>query len=137
MSFQALYQLGPLGFVQDLHGAQPGRRVGGDRGQHPGEPARDGLRGRLIEQVRRGGQPTAQPARLGLPLPVAGLAQAHAQVEPGRPGPGRDGRTPARPGRPAAAGALFCTVSMTWNSGWRASDRSGARSSTSRSNGTS
>ena len=42
-----------------------------------------------------------------------------------------------RPSRSRAAGVAFCTVSMTWNSGWRASDRSGASTSTSRSNGTS
>ena len=48
------------------------------------------------------------------------------------------GSAPARtPGRPNEAGALFCTVSMTWNSGWRVSDRVGAKTSTRRSNGTS
>ena len=32
-------------------------------------------------------------------------------------------------------GALFCNASITWNSGWRASDRAGLRTSTRRSNG--
>src|ERR1700737_4843887 len=35
------------------------------------------------------------------------------------------------------AGAVFCSTSITWNSGWRESDRAGLSSSTSRSNGTS
>ena len=42
-----------------------------------------------------------------------------------------------RPGRGSDGAALFCTATMTWNSGWRASDRSGASTSTRCSNGTS
>ncbi|ODA69123.1 hypothetical protein APS67_006727 [Streptomyces sp. AVP053U2] len=42
-----------------------------------------------------------------------------------------------RPGRSRTASALFCTVSATWKSGWRARERAGASSSTSRSKGTS
>ena len=37
----------------------------------------------------------------------------------------------------AAPAALFCSASITWNSGWRDSERAGLSTSTSRSNGTS
>ena len=36
---------------------------------------------------------------------------------------------------PSSAGALFCSASITWNSGWRDSERAGLSTSTSRSNG--
>ena len=41
------------------------------------------------------------------------------------------------PGRSKPAGALFWNASITWNSGWRASERAGLTTSTRRSNGSS
>ena len=95
---------------------------------------RDRRRRRRVEQVRRRQQPSAQPVRSA--FGVVDLTQQHAQVEPGRRGSGREGPTFGMLGRPPDTGAAFaCMVSSTWNSGWRPSDRSGTRSSTSRSNG--
>ena len=70
---------------------------------------------------RRTPRRTTRPGRTS-PLPA--VRQPHS-------------RHRARPAAPASPGSLFCTVSITWNSGCRASDRAGASSSTSRSNGTS
>ena len=41
------------------------------------------------------------------------------------------------PGSSRLTSALFCSTSITWNSGWRASERAGLITSTSRSNGSS
>ena len=86
----------------------------------------------------RTGPPPRSPSPAARPGTPVAPAPRHrqVQVEPGHRRPAADpvARTP---GRSSAAGALFCTVSITWNSGWRASDRSGASSSTSCSNGTS
>ncbi|GLY85081.1 hypothetical protein Airi02_030100 [Actinoallomurus iriomotensis] len=57
-----------------------------------------------------------------------------ATTAPHRSDTPADARTP---GRSSSAGVLFCSVTITWNSGCRASDRTGANSSTRRSNGTS
>ena len=120
--------------VEHLDRGHPQARIGGHRLQHPHQPRPRSLRPPGVEQVRRAVHRTAQPGRAT--ARAEHLASRHVQVEPGHP---RARGHPLRAPRagPAPAAALFWTVSTTWNRGWRASDRAGASSSTSRSNGTS
>ena len=65
------------------------------------------------------------------------LREAEGQVELGGVGARSDSARPSGPAGRSRWSAVFWKASITWNSGWRASDRTGLSASTSRSNGTS
>ena len=128
-------QLVPLGRLEHLDLRDPQPRISGHRRQHPHQPPGDRRDRADVKQVRRPGHRTRAAPPATPPAPAA-----RPPPPPGRTGP--SARPAAARQRSARAGpvppaALFCTVSMTWNSGWRPRDRAGASSSTSRSNGTS
>ena len=126
----------PFGLLQHGDLVQPGLRAIGRRGQHPPQPRRDQRGCVLIEQIRGDGHRSPQAAR-AVPAGYLRHDDSRSNLACARPvGTGvavTSGRSAAR----AATVPMFCKVSITWNSGWRASDRSGATTSTSRSNGTS
>ena len=85
--------LRPFGRIQDLDLPGPGGRVGGQRGQHPAEPVRDGPHGHLVEQVGGRHQPTRAARRAAAPRrgPRPGSASRSNRAAPG---PGRDAGGP-------------------------------------------
>ena len=99
-------------------------------------------------------EPAAPPAPRRSPRSNRSVAYSSTPVDPGRRAVrrraarqgsatgrtwrsrSRPARTPPRsPGSSRPTGALFCNASITWNSGWRDSERAGLSTSTSRSNG--
>ena len=103
--------------------------------KQPHEPLRQRLDGCPIEQVggvfdARHRCPAGAPSAARCsPRPSERSNLAVAVVDRLR----GDASDPAA--QAISAGALFCSASMTWNSGWRASERAGLSTSTSRSNG--
>ena len=110
-------------------------RLRNRRLQQPDEPRRQRLHARPDRTGRW---------RIRSPRNPGGRAVEPRALRPGSP-TSRTWRSPSPPAQsspsvpkaPAAAAALFCNASITWNSGWRASERAGLSTSTSRSNGSS
>ena len=95
--------------------------VGGDRGRAAGR-----RRSASVSTVARSNRSVAYSSDAaqagGRAVGGAVLGEAEGQVELGDRRRGRARRVTARPGKPTApVSALFCRVSITWNSGWRAS----------------
>ena len=116
--------------------AAAGPRVRGHRRQHPDEPApRSPV---TVSSSNRSAAPVRRPCSpAGRPCASSVSPSSTSRSNRARPGLDVDVAGPHAGQVPRRRRASFCMVSMTWNSGWRASDRSGASSSTRRSNGTS
>ena len=101
--------------------------------QQPNQPTRQRRNARPVEQVGGVFEHPVDPRRLA--VRAALLCEAERQVELGAGSVDRFEATAVSPGSSRLAGALFCSASITWNSGCRDSERAGLSTSTSRSNG--
>ena len=117
---------------ENVEAADRPLRLRNRRLQQANQPIRQRRNARAVEQVGGVFQCPVDPRRLAVRAALLARLRNKSNLALAV---STGSTTATSPGRSRLAGALFCSASITWNSGWRDSERAGLMTSTSRSNG--